>query len=104
MLQDYSLCTKKLKLKLKNYEYYYDYSPYIISQIQLGFRNYIYVGLTLMWDNLVRIKVKHYILHGSIPEKYKEWLTLLKKSTIGKNFLRNFYLLMLGMNGKKAIT
>jgi len=81
---------KKLKLSVKSFNYFYDYTNYTKIQIKLGFKNNIYPGITPMWDNSARRKEHPFILHNSTPEKYKEWLMHIKNNYPWNNVPENY--------------
>ena len=81
---------KKIGLKLESFKYYVDYKEYSEKQIQLGFKENIYPGITPMWDNSARKKENAFILHDSSPEKYKCWLEYIKNNYPWKDVPENF--------------
>lgn len=82
---------KKFKFQLENFNPYYDYETYAKVQIELGFKQNVYPGITPMWDNSARRKNNPFILHDSTPEKYKTWLKHIKENydwnAMPENFL-----------------
>ena len=70
---------KKLKFKVADLNYYIDYYIFMSRQIENGFRNNVYPGITPMWDNSARRSENPFILFDSTPEKYKMWLTHIKE-------------------------
>lgn len=69
---------KKLKLNVRNMEWYYDYESFAKKQTERGFLKGVYPGITPMWDNSARRKENPFILHDSTPEKYRDWLQHVK--------------------------
>lgn len=71
---------KKLRLPLDTFNPYYDYENYATTQMNLGFPENVYPGITPMWDNSARRKNNPFILHNSSPEKYGRWLKFIKEN------------------------
>ena len=82
---------KKLGIPLERFNYYFDYFNYSKIQMQIGFKQDVYPGITPMWDNSARRKESPFILHNSTPEKYKNWLRYIKENypweAVPENFL-----------------
>lgn len=82
---------KKLKIKVKDLNYFVDYSSFAANKIEVGYKNDVYPGITPMWDNTARRKENNFILNDSTPEKYKMWLNYIKENypwdCVPENFL-----------------
>jgi lipopolysaccharide biosynthesis protein len=70
----------KLKIKVSELSYFFDYSGYVVKQIHQTFIKDVYPGITPMWDNSARRKENPFILHDSSPEKYKMALKHIKEN------------------------
>lgn len=81
---------KKLKLSVESFSYFNDYSHYANTQIELGFKENVYPGITPMWDNSSRRKVNPFILHDSTPGMYGEWLKNIKDNYPWNNVPEKF--------------
>jgi len=55
-----------------------DYEAYSNYQMQQVYNKKVFPGITPMWDNSARKKNYPFILHGSTPVKYKNWLQHIK--------------------------
>ena len=82
---------KELGIKVKELNYFIDYSSYMGKQMRSLYKEDVYPGITPMWDNSARRKDNNLILYDSTPEKYKTWLYFIKENynweSVPENFL-----------------
>ncbi|MCD0471085.1 glycoside hydrolase family 99-like domain-containing protein [Flavobacterium sp. JAS] len=82
---------KKMRIKVKDLNYFIDYSNYVSKQMRTAYKEDVYPGITPMWDNSARRHNNSIIIHDSTPEKYKNWLSHIKQNypweLVEENFL-----------------
>lgn len=81
---------KKMKIRVLALNYYFNYSDFVNDQIEKGFTENVYPGITPMWDNSARRKNNCFILHDSTPDKYKVWLKHIKENYSWESMPENF--------------